>query len=163
MTDARRTRDGGPLRPAVVVSFSLVGYAALAIAGTGVTSLLLDAEVIRVPGGAQAPGIVGMLLSIAAFGGALAFALRTRHPSFASAPFVAIAAALFYAFGVFAGATATGTGPAAAVAAAGTWLVGPFALVVALAALFSAWAGIALVRTRARRPRWPWEGEDPEE
>jgi len=154
--------DGGAVSRRVAVAFAAVGFAALTIAGLGVTSLVLDAEVISIPGGGQIPGIVGMVVAIAVFAGSLAVALRAQHPTFAAAPVVAIAVYLLYSAGVAVGAGIAGVDPAAALAAAGRSLISWFGVVVGIAALVSAWGGIALVRTRARRPRWGWEGDDDE-
>ena len=54
---------------------------------------------------------------------------------------------------------ATGADLAVAAAVAGRIATTWFGVVVAAAALIAAWGGIALVRTRAQRPRWPWEDE----
>lgn len=153
---------GGPLRPRVAVAFATVGFAALAICGLGVTSLAQDAEVISLPGAGYLPGVAAMTLALAAFGGALAWGLRAQHPSYGNAAIVALAAYLAYALGIVIGAIFVGAGPAAAIAAAGGWMVSWFGVVVAGAALVSAWAGIALVRTRSARPRWSWERDEEE-
>ena len=44
-------------------------------------------------------------------------------------------------------------------AASAAWgvLLSWFEVVIAVAAFVCAWAGIALTRTHASRPRWPWE------
>ena len=46
---------------------------------------------------------------------------------------------------------------ARAIAAAGAFATSWFAVVLASAALIAGWTAVALVRTRAGRPRWPWE------
>ncbi|MFG6446309.1 hypothetical protein ACFXQA_13690 [Microbacterium sp. P07] len=151
--------EGGSLPPLIAVAFAAVLFFALAICGLGVTTLVLDADIISLPEGGQVPGIVGMLVAVAVFAGSLALGLRTQHPSFWTAPIVAIAVYLLYSAGIATGAMMTGIDPAAAVAAAGRWLLSWFGVVVAVAALVCAWGGIALVRTRARPPRWGWEGD----
>ncbi len=60
---------------------------------------------------------------------------------------------------IFVGAVATGADLAVASSVAGRIATTWFGVVVAAAALIAAWGGIALVRTRAQRPRWPWEDE----
>lgn len=154
---------GGGVRPPVALAFALIGFAALAICGLGVISLLLDADVIAVRGLGQLPGVAGMLLATAAFAGTLWRGLGSRHPSFWAAPVVALAAYLGELVGIVAGGLIAGTDPIAAIAAAGEVASSWRGLVVAVAALVSAWAGVALVRTRAGRPRWPWEGRDADE
>jgi hypothetical protein len=154
--------NGGPLSPRLAVVFATVAYLALTIAGLGVTSLALDLDVIAVPGLGQAPGIVGMVLGGLVFAGSLRLGLRPPHPSFWTALVVALATVLAYAAGVFLGAVFTGADLAAAAAAAGGVAVSWFGVVVAAAAFVSAWGGVALVRTRSRRPRWGWERDDEE-
>jgi hypothetical protein len=153
---------GGPLPRRLAVVFATVSFFALAVCGLGLASLILDRDVISLPGGGQVPGIVGLSVALLAFGGALALALRTQHPSFWSAPAIGLAVYLFYAVGMLMGAAFAGVDPAAAVAATGALLVSWFGVVIAGAAVVSAWGGIALVRTRATRPRWRWERDDEE-
>lgn len=160
MTPGPAPTSGGPVRPAVAVAFAAIGFLALAIAGLGVTSLVLDADVIGVEGLGQIPGIAAMIAAVLVFAGVLAFGVRAQHPSYWIALIVALATALAYAAGVVIGAVATGADLAAAVAAGGGVFVGWFGIVIAAAALVSAWGGVALVRTRARRPRWHWERDD---
>lgn len=147
----------GPVRPAVAIALALVGFYALAIFGLGMTALALDADVIAVRGLGQVPGVAGMLLAGAGLAAVLWSGLRAPHPSFWLAPFAALCAWLGEALGVLAGAVATGAGIVPAAAASGGVAVGWPGLVVAAAALVAAWSGSALVRTRASRPRWPWE------
>jgi hypothetical protein len=144
------------------VAFAVVSFVALVICGFGLTSLILDADVISIPESSSIPGIVGVIVAAAAFAAAQTLALRAQHPSYWSAAIVAVAAYLFYGGGVMFGAIFAGVAPAAAVAATGRSLVSWFGVVVAVAALVCAWGGIALVRTRAHRPRWGWERDDDE-
>lgn len=82
-----------------------------------------------------------------------------RHPSFWGAAWTTAACFLAYVGGVWLGAVATGTDVAVASAVAGRLATSWVGLVVAAAAFVCSWSGIALVRTRARRPRWPWEDD----
>lgn len=150
----------GGLAPRYAVVFAAVAFVALVICGLGLTSLVLDADVISLPESSQVPGVVGLIAAVAAFAGALLLSLRPPHPSFWSAAVVAVAAYLLYGGGILAGALLAGITPAAAVAATGRSLVSWFGAVVVAAALVCAWGGIALVRTRAGRPRWGWEDDD---
>ncbi|KRA25624.1 hypothetical protein ASD65_15270 [Microbacterium sp. Root61] len=151
---------GGSVRPEVALAFAVVGYVALAIFGLGMTSLVTNQEVISVPGLGQLPGIVGMTLSTAAFAGGLWAAVRRPHPSFWGVPGAMLGAFLGYLVGIWGAAVIGGTDLAAATAAMGMLATSWFGLVVLAAALVCAWSGIALVRTRAGRPRWPWERDD---
>jgi hypothetical protein len=148
---------GGPIRPVIALGYAVVGFAALAICGLGMTSLITDTDVIAVPGLGPIPGILGMILATAGFAGALWPFLRAERPPFFGA-FAAAAVAMFaYLVGVAIGGLLSGADPAAAAAAAGGVATSWFGLVLAVAAFAAGWAGIALVRTRAHRPRWPWE------
>lgn len=155
--------DGGPIRPALALGYAVVGFVALAIGGLGVTSLVVNQDVLAVPGPfTQVPGVGGMVLATAAFAGALWPALRRTRPSFVGALIAGLAAVLGYLAGVWIGALIAGVDPTAATAAVGRVATSWFGAVLAVAAFIAGWGGIALVRTRAHRPRWPWEGEEDE-
>ena len=161
MSDAPQA-EGGPVRPVTALVFATAGYVALVIFGLGMTSLATGEDVIETPGLGQTPGVVGTLLSTALFAAGLWTAVRRRPASFWGAAWTTAAAFLGYVGGVWLGAIVTGTDLATATAVAGRIATSWFGLVVAGAAFVASWAGIALVRTRARRPRWPWEDEDDE-
>lgn len=150
-------RSAGPVRPPVALAFALLGFVALMIFGLGMTSLATDTDVISTPGFGQYPGIFGPVFATAAFALTLWAFVRGLHPSFWGALVVALVAFLAYLVGVGLVAMIVGADPAAAIGTVGhlatTWYGG----VVFAAALVAAWAGIALVRTHAGRPRWPWE------
>ena len=154
--------EGQGVRPAVALAMALIGFFALAIFGLGMTSLALDADVIAVEGLGPVPGVAGMLLASASFAGSLWWGLRSGSPTFGIVPIVAIATWLGEGVGVLVGAVISGAGAATGLAAAGGVVVGWPGLVIAAAALIAAWAGVALTRTRASRPRWPWERDDDE-
>ena len=73
-----------------------------------------------------------------------------------------MAAALAYLAGVWVSALGAGADPALATSVIGQLAVGWAAPVVAVSAFVTAWGAIAVMRTRARPPRWPWEREDGE-
>ena len=137
--------------------FAAVGYLALLIAGFGLLSLLSDAEVLAVSGLGQLPGAVGVAASVVAFTIATAALVRRAHPSFGGVVVIVLMAFLAYLAGVLAGAVLAGVDATRVVAAIGAFSTSWFAVVLASAALVAGWAAIALVRTRAGRPRWPWE------
>lgn len=178
----------GPVRPAVALAFATVGFIALAIFGLGMTSLFVGEDVIATPGLGQIPGITGMVCATLAFAGGLWAAIARarsgtdaaplggapasaptrpgqatgaapRHPSYGGAAWTTAASFLAYVGGVWLAAVVTGAGLGVATAVAGRLATSWFGVVVAAAAFVSAWSGIALVRTRAHRPRWPWEDE----
>lgn len=178
----------GPVRPPVALAFATMGFIALLIFGLGMTSLATGEDVIASPGLGQAPGIAGVVCATLAFAGGLWAAIaragsRTdaaapardaapasagagsiaragaRHPSYWGALWTTAATFLAYLGGVWFGAVFTGADLGVATAVVGRLATTWFGVVVAAAAFVSSWAGIALVRTRARRPRWPWEDE----
>ena len=151
----------GPVRPAVALAFATMAFVAFTIFGLGMTSLATGEDVIQAPGLGQVPGIAGVVLATLAFAGGLwaAIGRRARHPSFWGAAWTTAACFLAYLGGVWLGAVLAGAGAGVATAVTGRLATSWFGVAVALAAFVCSWAGIALVRTRARRPRWPWEDE----
>lgn len=186
MTEGAPGRDGGQVRPVTALAFATLGFVALAIFGLGMTSLATSQDVIATPGLGQIPGISGMVLATLAFAAGLWASIRgagsatasgasaddatgvpgtgrsavgPRRPSFWGAAWTTAACFLAYIGGVWLGAVASGAGPGVAGGVAGRLATSWFGLVIAAAAFVCAWSGIALVRTRAHRPRWPWEDE----
>ncbi|KAA9108510.1 hypothetical protein F6B43_10495 [Microbacterium rhizomatis] len=146
----------------MALGYGVVGFVALSICGLGVASLILDEDVISVPGLGPIPGILGMIVATAGFAGALWPALRRPRPSFVGALVAGLAAFLGYLAGVWSGGLLAGADPAAATAAVGRVATSWFGLVLAVAGAVAGWGAIALVRTRAHRPHWPWEGDEDE-
>ncbi len=155
----RQDQQGGPVRPLVALAFTTAAFIALLIFGLGMLSLALGEDVIEAPGLGQIPGILAVALSTAAFAGSLWAAVRMPSPSFWGAAWTTAATFIGYLVGMWFGAVATGADLAVATAVAGRIATTWFGVVVAGAALVASWGGIALVRTRAQRPRWPWEDE----
>lgn len=153
------TENRGSVSPPLAVMFGAVGFFALVVAGFGLTSLSTGAEVLPVSGLGQVPGVVAVTLSVAAFAATLWSAVRAPHPSFWGVTIIAAASFLAYLAGVLAGAVLSGVELARTIGAIGGFATSWFAVVLASAALIAGWAGIALVRTRASRPRWPWEND----
>lgn len=127
------------------------------------TSLATDSDVIDTPGLGAIPGVVGVVAATAAYALALGLGLRPRHPSFLTALWGALAAALAYLAGVWIGALVTGADAALATSVVGRLAIGWAAPIVALAGFVAAWAAIAVARTAARPPHWPWERPNTEE
>lgn len=149
--------EGGPgVRPALAVVLAAVADLALVVFGLGMTSLALDEDVIAVPDLGQLPGVLGIALSVLAFAGVLLAGVRRPRPTYWLAPVTAAAAFLAYLAGVGLGALFVAS-PGAAAAAVGMLATSWFGAVIAGVALVCGWAGVALVRTRAERPKWPWE------
>jgi len=150
---------GGPVRPLVALALATVTFIALLIFGLGMTSLLLGADIVETTGLGQIPGVFATALTTGAFALALWLGLRAAHPSFWSALWTAATCYVVYVCGLWIGVLVASGQLAVATGVAGRVATSWFGLVVALAAGLSAWGGIALVRTRAGRPRWPWEDE----
>lgn len=150
---------GGVSAP-VAVLFATVGFFALLVAGFGLLSLGADAEVLPVTGLGQAPGAVGTAAAVIAFAAGAAMLVRTPRPTYRGVWLVAVGCFLAYLAGVLIGAALAGVDLARAIAAVGGFATSWFAVLLASIALACAWAAVALVRTRAGRPRWPWERQD---
>ncbi|QIG38608.1 hypothetical protein G5T42_03150 [Microbacterium sp. 4R-513] len=159
---ADRPPEHGHVRPLVALGLVTAAFGALVICALGVTSLLLDEDVIAVPGLGQIPGVLGTVSAIGAFALAVWLTIRRAHPSYWGAAIAAVAAVMAYPLGVWFGALLGGADLAAAAGAAGGVLTSWVGVVIAASAFACAWAGVALVRTNARRPRWPWEDPDDE-
>jgi len=132
------------------------------VCGLGAVTVLTDADIIAVPGLGPVPGVTGMLAAVVAFALMLWSTLRRQHPSFVATIAIALVAALAHLAGVWA-AVLIGVGNVIiATAVAGDLVRGGGSAVLLLAAAIGAWGGIAVRRTRAARPRWPWEGDEDE-
>jgi hypothetical protein len=150
----------GAVRPLAALAYATAGFVALVIAGFGMTSLLMDAEVIAVPGLGAGPGALGVAVATLAFAAAVWATVRAVRPSYGGSAVAAVAAFVGYLAGLWVGALVSGVDLARASAAAGGFATSAFALVLLGAAFVSGWVAVALVRTRAHRPRWPWERDD---
>lgn len=139
---------------------AVIGFFALAVFGLGAVSVATDSDIISVPGLGQLPGIVGMVVAVAAFAASLWVAVRSRHPSFLSVPMTALITALAHLVAVWVGAVLAAGDLVVATAVAGDLVLGGPSAVLLVAAAIAAWGGVALRRTRAQHPRWPWEHDD---
>ncbi len=156
-------RDGAPgVGPFAAVAFATIAFATLVIFGFGMLSLALGEDVIEVRGLGQVPGIVSVAAATAAFALCLLPVVRRPAPSFGAVLWITAAVFLAYLVALWFGALGAGAGIAPATAVIGRIATTWFGAIVAGAAAISAWGGIALVRTRASRPRWPWERDEDE-
>lgn len=126
-------------------------------------SLATDRDVIATPGLGPVPGPLAFGVAALAFAGSLWPALRPDRPRFTAVIPVALVSALAHLGALWILALIFGADIAAAAAATGeaatSWTSG----VVAGAAAIAGWAAIAVRRTAAQRPQWPWEREQDEE
>lgn len=152
MTDARPS-----VTPPVALAFGTIGFFALLIAGFGMLSLLTGAEVVAVPGLGPLPGAFAVAFAVIAFVLATWAVVRRPEPGYGGVVLVVVATFLAYLLGLLVGAMFGGIDLARALAAAGAFATSWFAVVLASTALIAGWTAVALVRTRAGRPRWPWE------
>lgn len=139
-----------------------ISFFALAVFGLGAVSVATDSDIISVPGLGQVPGAAGMLVAVVVFALTLWFTLRRSHRSFLAVPAVAIATALAHLVAVWIGVASSRGDLIVATVVAGDLVTGGASAVLVLAAAIAAWGGIALRRTRAQHPQWPWEREDDE-
>lgn len=145
----------------MAVVLATISFFALAVFGLGALSVATDTDIISTPDLGQAPGVVGMLAAVVAFAVLLWVTLRTRRPSFVSTITIALVTVLAHLAVVWFAVLLGTSDIVIATAVAGDLVRGGVSAVLLVAALIAAWGGIALRRTRAEHPRWPWErGED---
>ena len=140
-----------------------IGFFAIAVFGLGVLSIVTDADIISVPDTGQAPGIVGMIVAVAVFAGILYLAVRITHPKFRSVWAISIATAFAHMLAAAIGALVATGDFVNALAVMGELITGGASVVILATSAIAGWAGVALRRTRAKRPRWPWERDDIDE
>ena len=150
----------GSVRPLVALAFATTAFVALLIFGLGMLSLLLDDDVIATRGVGQTAGIAATVSAVAAFAGGLWIAVRSERPSYGNALWITALVFLAYLAGMWVGAVGSGVSLGTATGVVGRVATTWFGVVIAGAALACSWGGIALVRTRARRPRWRWEDDE---
>ena len=126
-------------------------------------SLATDRDVIATPGLPPVPGPLAFGAAALAFAAALWPVLRGERPRYTAVAPVVLVTALahlvaLWIFALFFGADIA-TATAAVAETATSWTIA----VVAGAAAIAGWAAIAVRRTAAHRPQWPWEGEQDED
>lgn len=142
-----------------LVAFASVGYLALLVAGLGFGSLLIDDDVITTAGVSLIAAYVAAGISILAFAAFLLGPARRERPSYWFAGSTAIGTAAVHA--LMLGITALlSTGDLGIVGGVlSEILVGWVSPLILGAALIASWAALAVRRTAAGRPRWPWEDD----
>ncbi|MGL3151671.1 hypothetical protein ACSS7Z_15085 [Microbacterium sp. A82] len=140
-----------------------IGFFALAVFGLGALSVATDADIIATPGLGQAPGVVGMALAVAQFAVLLWMAVRIKNPRYRSVWTIAIVTAFVHLLGVGLVAAVVSGEFVTGLSVIGELITGGASLVIFVVAVLAAWAGVALRRTRAKRPQWPWERDEPGE
>lgn len=160
----RDPRGDQPAGVSVVMALVIgaASFVSLTILGLGMLSYFADIDIITVPGLSMWPGIAGMALAVLAFVLMLRSLLARRHPSFPPVVFVGLVAALTHLVAVWLGALIGGVGLAPAAAAVSQLVVQGSSLVVLVTAIVGAWIAVALRRTTASAPHWPWERADEE-
>ncbi|MFC7942475.1 hypothetical protein ACFUPZ_04355 [Microbacterium oxydans] len=139
-----------------------IGLFALAVFGLGAVSVATDTDIIAVPNLGQVPGVAGMIAAVVSFALVLWSTLRRSQPSYVATVAIALTAGLAHLVVVWF-AVLIGDGDLVlATAVAGDLVRGGASAVIVLAALIAGSGGIALRRTRAEHPRWPWEREEEE-
>lgn len=133
---------------------------ALVVCGLGIGSLVSDTSVIDTPGLGPIPGVVGVGAATAALAAITLASVRSPHPSYVTAVWTALGAYLAYVVGTGVAVLVVSGELAQAVAVPGRLAIGWQGVVVALAAAVAGWSAVALRRTRAARPHWPWEDDE---
>ncbi|WP_091029512.1 hypothetical protein [Microbacterium oxydans] len=137
-----------------------IGFFALAVFGLGALSVATDTDIIAVPGLGQAPGAIGMLSAVIVFALMLWSTLRRGNPSYVATVAIALLAGITHLAAVWITVLIGSSDLVIATAVAGDLVRGGVSAVLVVAGLIAAWGGIALRRTRAEHPRWPWERDD---
>ncbi|KKX98393.1 hypothetical protein AAY78_08030 [Microbacterium sp. Ag1] len=166
MTNSTTPNPRGPESAGVsailAVVLATIGFFALAVFGLGAVSVATDTDIIAVPNLGQVPGVAGMIAAVVSFALVLWSTLRRSQPSYVATVAIALTAGLAHLVVVWL-AVLIGDGDLVlATAVAGDLVRGGASAVIVLAALIAGWGGIALRRTRAEHPRWPWEREEEE-
>lgn len=154
--------NGQRISPAVATAFSSAAYGALLVCVTGFVSLWTDSPVLGSAHISVVPAMLAGVVAVLAFAWALLRSLREARPTYPAAVLVALASGLAHIVSLWLLAVAFGEGAVAATAAVGASVTGWASLSFVLVAAVCAWSGVALRRTRADRPRWPWERRDDE-
>lgn len=165
MTHDRDPRGAQPAGVSALTALTVgwVSFAALALLGLGMLSYFAELDVIPAEGAYRWAGIAAMIVAIGGFAATLAWMLRPPRPSYASAVLVGLVAALLHLIVVALGALFGGEQVVGAMVAVSMLVTQGASLVILLAGVVAAWIAIALRRTRAGAPHWPWEdGADPE-
>lgn len=144
------------------MALASISFFALALFGLGALSVATDADIIAVPDLGQAPGVIGMLAAVVSFALMLWSTLRRQHPSYVATIAIALVAGLVHLAAVWITVLFGAGNVVLATAVAGDLVRGGASVILVLAALIAAWGGIALRRTRAEHPRWPWERDEDE-
>jgi O-antigen ligase len=152
--------SGGAVGPGLAVVFATTAFVTLVIFGWGMLSLVLGEDVIETRGLGPVPGVVATVVSLVAFALSLLGVVRQPHPSFWNAAWVSISAAFAAIVGAGLGGVFSGAGLGVAMGVSIRFATSWVGIVVIAAGAICAWGGIALVRTRSRRPQWPWEEDE---
>lgn len=148
------------LPDAVLTSLASIGYLALLVAGLGFASLLTDSDVIETQGVGLIPAYVAAAVAIVAFALLVRSTVARDRPSYVSVVSIAVGAALAHLATLALTAVIDSGDIGVAIGVVGEVLIGWVTPVIALTAAMTAWAAVAMRRTRADRPRWPWEDEE---
>ncbi len=156
--DPRGEHPSG-VSPPLALVIAIVSFTALTILGLGMLSYFADIDIISVEGIGLWPGILGMAAAVAVLTGILWPQLRRSHPDYGPATIAAVLTTLAHLASVWIFAAVGGAGIVHASAAVSQLVTRGSSVVVLLAAVVAGWTAVALRRTRARPPHWPWEGE----
>lgn len=141
-------------------ALATAAYGALLVCALGIITLWTDAPLIDLPQIGAVPVMLAGVFALAAFICMLLRALRPPRPAYTTAIAVALVAALVHLAALWVAVALFGGDAASATAAVAQSVTGWSSATVLVLAAACAWAGVALRRTEADRPRWPWEEDD---
>ena len=143
-----------------LIAFASVGYLALLVAGLGIASVIADDDVISTPEVSLVAAYTAAGLAIVGFALLLLAPLSHARPSYWSAVSTGVGSAGLYVIALGIGVLLSSGELSLVAAVLREVLLGWVVPVVLGSALIAAWAAIAMRRTAASRPRWPWEDEE---
>jgi len=144
----------------LLVAFASIGYLALLIAGLGVASAIIDDDIISTEGVSLVAAYAAAGAAIATFALLLAGPVSRERPSYWAAASTALGSAGLYTIALAIAVLVSSGDLSTTGSVLREVLVGWVVPVVFGSALVAAWAAIALRRTAARPPHWPWEDDE---
>jgi hypothetical protein len=144
----------------MLVGFASIGYLALLVAGLGTASAIADDDIISTPGVSLVAAYAAAGVAIVAFALLLAGPVSRERPGYWAAASTAVGSAGLYTIALAIAVFVSSGDLSTTGSVLREVLVGWVVPVVLGSALVAAWAAIALRRTSARQPRWPWEDDE---
>lgn len=144
----------------LLVALASIVYLAMLVAGLGVASAITDEDIISTPGVSIVAAYAAAAAAIAAFALLLVGPVSREKSSYWSAASTAIGCAGIYTIALAIGVFVSSADLSLMGSVLSEVLVGWVVPVVLGSAFVVAWGTIAMRRTEAKPPHWPWEDEE---